>query len=88
VKVFIDPADGVLLLVLDGVDVVDGVDEGGELAAIQPEAGEIVVRQGALERGIALLHRGEGGVDLDGDVALPGMLLDVGPGSIIRRRRS
>jgi len=75
----IDPADGVLLLVLDGVDVVDGIDEGGELAAIEPEAGEVVVGQGVLERGIALLDGGEGGVDLDGDVALLGLLLDVGP---------
>lgn len=84
-EVFIDPADGVLLLVADGVDVVDGIDEGGELAAIQPEAGEVVVRQGALERGIALLHRGEGGVDLDRDVALLGMLLDVGPAGGLRQ---
>lgn len=84
-EVFIDPADGVLLLVADGVDVVDGIDEGGELAAIQPEAGEVVVRQGALERGIALLHGGEGGVDLDGDVALLGMLLDVGPARGLRQ---
>ena len=84
-EVFIDPADGVLLLVADGVDVVDGIDEGGELAAIQPEAGEVVVRQGALERGIALLHRGEGGVDLDRDVALLGMLLDVGPAGCLRQ---
>ena len=84
-EVFIDPADGVLLLVADGVDVVDRIDEGGELAAIQPEAGEVVVRQGAFKRGIALLHRGEGGVDLDGDVALLGMLLDVGPAGGLRQ---
>jgi hypothetical protein len=75
----------VLLLVADGVDVVDGIDEGGELAAIQPEAGEVVVRQGALERGITRLHRGESGVDLDGDVALLGMLLDVGPAGGLRQ---
>ena len=74
-EVFIDPADGVLLLVLDGVDVVDGIDEGGELAAIEPEAGEVVVGQGTLERGVALLDGGEGGVDFDGDVALLGLLL-------------
>ena len=78
-EVFIDPADGVLLLVLDGVDVVDGIDEGGELADIEPEAGEVVVGQGALERGIAFLDVGEGGVDFYRDVALLGMLLDVGP---------
>ena len=84
-EVFIDPADGVLFLVADGVDVVDGIDEGGELAAIEPEAGEVVVGQGALERGIALLDGGEGGVDLDGDVALLGMLLDVGPAGGLRQ---
>ena len=84
-EVFIDPADGVLFLVLDGVDVVDGIDEGGELAAIQPEAGEVVVGQGALERSIALLDGGEGGVDLDGDVALLGLLLDVGPAGGLRQ---
>ena len=84
-EVFIDPADGVLLLVLDGVDVVDGIDEGGELAAIEPEAGEVVVGQGALERGIAFLYVGEGGVDLKGDVALLGMLLDVGPAGGLRQ---
>lgn len=75
----------VLLLVADGVDVVDGIDEGGELAAIQPEAGEVVVGQGALERGIAFFHGGEGGVDLDRDVALLGMLLDVGPAGGFRQ---
>ena len=84
-EVFIDPADGVLFLVLDGVDVVDGIDEGGELAAIEPEAGEVVVGQGALERGIALLDVGEGGVDLEGDVALLGLLLDVGPAGRLRQ---
>ena len=84
-EVFIHPADGVLLLVADGVDVVDGIDEGRELAAIEPEAGEVVVRQGTLERDIALLHRGEGGVDLDRDVALLGMLLDVGPAGGLRQ---
>ena len=78
-EVFIDPAHGVLLLVAHGVDVVDGIDEGGELAAIEPEAREVVVGEGSLERGVALLHCGEGGVDLDRDVALLGMLLDVGP---------
>lgn len=84
-EVFIDPADGVLLLVADGVNVVDGIDEGGELAAIQPEAGEVVVGQGALERGIALLHRGEGGVDLDRYIVLLGVLLDVGPAGGLRQ---
>ena len=84
-EVFIDPADGVLFLVLYGVDVVDGIDEGGELADIEPEAGEVVVGQGALERGIALLDGGEGGVDLDGDVALLGLLLDVGPAGGLRQ---
>ncbi len=84
-EVFIDPADGVLLLVLDSVDVVDGIDEGGELADIEPEAGEVVVGQGALERGIALLDGGEGGVDLEGDVALLGLLLNVGPAGGLRQ---
>ena len=84
-EVFIDPADGVLLLVLDGVDVVDRIDQGGELAAIQPEAGKVVVRQGTLERGIALLHRSEGGVDLDRDIVLLGVLLDVGPAGGLRQ---
>ena len=84
-EVFIDPADGVLFLILDGVDVVDGIDEGGELAAIEPEAGEVVVGQGALERGVAFLDVGKGGVDLEGDVALLGLLLDVGPAGGLRQ---
>lgn len=83
--ILISPFNRVLFLVLDGVDVVDGIDEGGELAAIEPEAREVVVGQGALERGIALLDSGEGGVDLDGDVALLGLLLDVGPAGGLRQ---
>ena len=57
-EVFIDAPDDVLVLVADGVDVVDGIEKGGELAGIEVEAGEVVVGQGALEGGIVLLHAG------------------------------
>jgi hypothetical protein len=82
-EVFVDPADDVLFLVFDGVDVVDGVDEGGELAHIDAEAREVVVGQGAAQGFVVLLHRVQGGVDLDRDVVLLGLLLDERPARLL-----
>jgi len=52
---------------------------------IPSQAGEVVIGQSALERGIAVLNRSEGRVDLDGDVALLRMLLNMRPARGLRQ---
>ena len=84
-KILIDPANNVLLFVLDGVDIVDGVDQGSQLADIQVKTGEIVVRQRALEGLVVFLHREKGGVNLDGNIILLGVFLDVAPAGFLRQ---
>ena len=76
-KVLVHPPNDILFLVRDGVDVVDRVDQCRQLAAIQAQAGEVVVGQCALERRVVLLHRMQGRIDLDGNVILLGLLLDM-----------
>jgi len=84
-EIFIDPANHVLFLILHRVDIVDRINQGRELTAIQAQAGEIVVRQRTLERGIALLHRRQGRVDLDRDIVLLGVLLNIAPAGSLRQ---
>ena len=67
-EVFVDAANDVLLalcalsinaagtLINQGINVVDGVDQRRQLAGIQPQAGEVVVRQGTAQGFVGLLH--------------------------------
>ncbi len=82
-KVFVNPAHHILLVVGNGVDVVDGVDQGRQFAGIQPQAGEVVVRQGAAQGRVVLLHRVQGGVDPHRDVILLGRFPDGGPARLL-----
>ena len=97
-EVFVDAADyvdfargavhfagGAIVVFDDGIDVVDGVDQGGQLAYIQPQAGEVVIGQRAFEGFVVLLHSMQGGVNLDGDVVLLGILGDVIPATLFRQ---
>ena len=63
-KILVDPPDDVLFaLVLrlgDGLDIVDGVDQRGELAGAQIEPREVVVGQRTGKRRVVLLHRAHG----------------------------
>jgi hypothetical protein len=82
-EIFVYAPDDILGLVGHSVDVVDGVEKGGEFADIEIEAGEIVVGQGTLEGGVVLFHEGEGGVNPDGEISLLGILEQVGPAGLL-----
>jgi hypothetical protein len=58
------------------------------VSKIIKRSGPVTLWQGVIERGIALLDVSEGGVNLDGDVALLGMLLNVGPAGGLRQVES
>ena len=82
-KVFIDPSDEVVLWVLQGVNLVDFVEEGGQLGAVESQTGIVVAGKCPLQCGIVLLHRGECLVYLDGNVVLLGILHDVVPSACL-----
>ena len=58
------------------------------VSKIIKRSGPVTLWQGIIERGIALPDVSEGGVNLDGDVALLGMLLNVGPAGGLRQVES
>jgi len=58
------------------------------VSKITRRSGPVTLWQGVIERGIALLDVSEGGVNLDGDVALLGMLLNVGSAGGLRQVES
>ena len=78
-EIFVDAAHDVLLLVAESVDVVDGVEQGGEFTHVEVEAGVVVVGQRAFEGGIALFDGEEGGVYFEGDVGLFGVVFEEAP---------
>ena len=90
-EVFVDAAHDVhfagsaVVVFDDGVDVVDGVDQGGQLAYIQPQTGEVVIGQRAFEGFVVLFHGVQGGVDLDSNVVLLGVLGNGVPAALFRQ---
>ncbi|MNQ90751.1 hypothetical protein D3C85_1061040 [compost metagenome] len=82
-EVLIHPAHQILFgqiaFIGEGVDVLDAVDQGGELGRVQPQAGEVVIGQGIGQRSVAFLDGREGGINNDGDIILLGAGTDVAP---------
>ena len=48
-EVFIHASDNIVLFILNGVNVMDGVQQGGQFACVQAEPGIIVIRQCAFQ---------------------------------------
>ena len=66
-------------------DVVDGIDQRRQLLGFQILTAEIVVRQRAFQRRVALLNGREGGIDAHGNIILLGVLLDERPARLFRQ---
>jgi hypothetical protein len=56
-------------------DVVDGVDQRRQLLGFQILTAEVVVRQRAFQRRVALLNGRERGINANGNIILLGVLL-------------
>lgn len=66
-------------------DVIDGVDKRRQLLGFQILTAEVVVRQRAFQRRVALLNGGEGGINAYGDIVLLSVLLDERPARFFRQ---
>ena len=78
-EIFIDAANDILFLVLDGVDAVDVADERREFRGVELQAREIVVGECPAQRLVLLFDVCKRGIDQERNVALAGMLDDKVP---------
>ena len=69
----------------NGVDVIDGINQRRQLGRIQPQAGEVVIRQGTGQRRVVLLNIVQRRINFDGDVVLLGMLQHIRPATLLRQ---
>ena len=66
-------------------DVIDGVDKRRQLLGFQILTAEVVVRQRAFQRRVALLNSGERGINAHGNIILLGVLFDERPARLFRQ---
>ena len=67
----------------DGINVINCVDQRRELGGIQPQAGEVVIRQGTGQRRVVLLNMVQSRINFDGDIVLLGVLQDIRPATLL-----
>ena len=67
----------------NGVDIIDGIDQRRELGGIQPQAGEVVIRQGTGQGRVVLLNMVQRRINFDGDIVLLGVLQDIRPATLL-----
>ena len=66
-------------------DVVDSVDQRCQLLGLQILTAEVVVRQRAFQRRVALLNGRESGINQNGEIILLGVLFDERPACLFRQ---
>lgn len=78
-KIFVDAANQVVLLVLEGINLANHIEQARQFGAVESQTRIIVAGQGSPQGGIVLLGLRQSRIDFDGNVVLFGILDQIVP---------